>query len=105
MDRALAELSQYAGVEHIYAIAKKEHFDQLSLVGIVPLDKENLDWMRGQIRKMVKKDLTGKQVKVAIESAQLTGTQDNKDDSECNNLPDIIDDVHICSSVEPIARR
>jgi NADPH2:quinone reductase len=44
MGRALAQLSNVAGADVIYATSKPKHFQQLKSLGFVPLSQDPVDW-------------------------------------------------------------
>jgi NADPH:quinone reductase-like Zn-dependent oxidoreductase len=44
MGRAIAQLATGAGALQVFAMAKLKHFDQLTALGISPLNKDSLDW-------------------------------------------------------------
>ena len=43
--QALSEIARFAGVKTMYASAKQKRFGQLQSTGIIPLSKDNLDWI------------------------------------------------------------
>ena len=76
MARALAELSDYADAEYLYASTKQKYFHQLESVGIIPLDKEKLDWferLKGRVDCIIsfEQDVSTPQYQLLTEGGEI----------------------------------
>jgi hypothetical protein len=77
--RAMAYKRNKSEIKEIYDVMGGKIRDVLDALNSPESLDQNLQRRRNELEEIVKKDLTEKQIKVAIVSTELSGTKDNKD--------------------------